>query len=151
MYAYEASADTDAIVSFDDNGDFIFEMHDCRIGNGHAECSRKLQAEMFILGMAVELAGWWFEDVGRRNAAGGKPPAAIEEQQGSFGLRARQTELSGIAGKPPRGVVGAQGTQPLSNDGFVEPLYICRGLAADGADSLRRYELDCASAVFSDV
>src|ERR1700676_4756178 len=110
MYAYEASADTDAIVSFDDNGDFIFEMHDCRIGNGHAECSRKLQTEMFILGMAVELARWRFENVGGHNAAGGKLPPAIEEKKGSFGLRARQTELSGIAGKTPRGVVGTQGT-----------------------------------------
>ena len=54
------------VIALDDDGDFLLEAHDGGLRRGEAETSRQLEADMFVLGMTVELAGRRLQNVRRR-------------------------------------------------------------------------------------
>src|SRR5271157_174763 len=59
----------ESVVAFDDDRDFIPEMHDFGVDSREPERARQLQAEVLVFSMAVELAGRRLEDVRGWNAA----------------------------------------------------------------------------------
>jgi hypothetical protein len=121
MNAPQTGGCADSIVAFDDDGDFVLKMHDSGIYNRKPERPPQLQTEMFVLGVAVEVAGWRLENVSGWNAAGRHGPCAVLEEKSGFRLRPGKAELAGITRNAPRGVVLAQRPQALCNGGFIEP------------------------------
>src|SRR5207245_3905729 len=105
---------------------------------------------MFVLGIAVELAGRRLENVSGRHAPRRHAPSVVVEEESGFRLRTGKAELAGVAGNAPRGVVLAQCAQTLSNRGFIEPFDRGRGLSQDGFKPFGSHELDRSGAVLAD-
>src|SRR5262249_2931467 len=139
------------VVTLDDDGDLILEPHDFRLRGGQTQVSREHKADMLVLGMAVELTGRRLENMRRGQAPAGNAAAIVLLKQGGLGLGAGKAELSGIARKPPRGVIFAQDLETLGDVGFVEPFDVVFLAAPYGVEALRRYKLDRACAIFADV
>ena len=57
MYADDVVAFALSVLALDDDGDFPFETHDRRLRGRQAETSGQHEADMLVLGVAVELSG----------------------------------------------------------------------------------------------
>jgi hypothetical protein len=140
------------VIAFDDNRDLIPKSLNAGVGHDEPASPRELQAKVFILGVTIPLPCRGFEDMGRRRPAGRNAPSAPLMEERRFRLRARQTELAGIGGGPPRGVIRPQDTEAFGEIVFREPLDFARGgLGAERFQSLRSDKLDSAGAVFPDI
>src|SRR5262245_19447288 len=93
-----------SIIALDDDGDFFFEPHDARLCCRQAEAAREREAYIFVLRMAVEMAGRRLQNMRCRQAPGGDTTTVILQEQGSFRLGTGQAELAGVTWQPPRGV-----------------------------------------------
>ena len=106
---------------------------------------------MLVFRMSVEMAGRWFEDMGRRNAPGGNSPLALLQKHGSFGLGTCKAELSGIARQPPCGMVLTQCLQAFGDRRLVKPFDLVFGTASQDLQPIGRDELDGTCAVLADM
>src|SRR5580658_8389718 len=106
---------------------------------------------MFILSMAIKLAGRRFQDVGRRQATGWDAPPIAFQQESSLRLCARQTELPGVAGKPPCGVVLTQKPESFGDLFLIKPFDAVRGAAQHLVKPLWPNELHGAGAILADI
>src|ERR1035438_3774432 len=104
MYPPPDSVYPNPVVSFDNYGDLVLEMHDPGTHSGKPERSRQFQAKMLVLNMPVQVARRRLENMGRGHAARGNPPATVLKQECGFRLRAGKAELAGIPWNAPRRV-----------------------------------------------
>src|SRR5712691_6295783 len=101
--------------------------------------------------MAFELAGRRLQNMRGWQAAGRDAPTAVLQKQGGFRLGAGKAELAPVTRQPPRGVIRSQRLQPPGDIGLVKPFDLVFLAAAYGAQTLRRYELNGARAVFAHI
>ena len=85
MHANDVVAFPLSVIAFDDDGHFIFEPHDFRLGGRQAKVAREHEADMLVLRMPVEMSGRRLQNVRRRYASGRNAPTIILQKQAVFG------------------------------------------------------------------
>src|SRR5260370_11749655 len=94
MHTQDVVASVLTVIALDDDGDFLSEPHDFRLRGGEAKTACKPEADVLVLGVAIEMAGWRFPDVRRRDAPGGDAPTIILQEQGGLWLGSGAAELN---------------------------------------------------------
>src|SRR5260370_37112243 len=88
--------------------------------SGKPQGAGERQAEMLVLGMAVEFLARRLQDMGRRDAAGWYTPPAAAQEKRRFGLSACQAELTGVARHAPSGLIPSPCTHAFGDLAFCQ-------------------------------
>src|SRR5581483_1614502 len=111
------------VVTFQDDGPLVAELHHLRVSDTHAELTGRAQAEVFVDLLVGQVLQRRLEYVCRRAAAGRQPPsspgAAIE---GELRLGTGEAELAGCVDVVPGRAVATQHTQSVGDVRLVPGL-----------------------------
>ena len=113
MHPRDPVAEALTIIALDHDSDLVPEAFDARRRRRNAEATREQQAEVLVLGVAVEGHAGRFEYVGRGQSARRHAPSTVLPHKGGLGLGAGEAELARIPRRSPGRLICSPATGSL--------------------------------------